>query len=250
MWRKRLIVAMLLVFIASLAIFLYPTVNGAVLDKEMREAAESVAERIEKAREKAREEAQGGGAIEQPTLYPEAERRIYAELWDAMTAYNETIWEQRQKGLCDPWAYEQPSFTLGEYGLEGEAFGVLTIPALDLAMPLYLGATEEHMAIGAAHLTQTSLPIGGINTNCVIAGHCGWRGATYFRHLTDLQIGDPVYVLNLWETLEYVVTETRILDPDDISEILIRPGRDMLTLFTCYGRSGKQRYAVYCERVQ
>ena len=33
-------------------------------------------------------------------------------------------------------------------------------------------------------LSQTSLPIGGPNTNCVIAGHRGWGGAPYFRYLT------------------------------------------------------------------
>lgn len=242
MIRKRLIVVMLLVFAISLATCFYPKINGAIMDGNMEETVRSITERIEKARQ----EYETG--IDLSHEWSDEIPRYNEALWDAMVAYNETIWEQKQSGLSDPWAYQQSSFALEEYGLEGEAFGVLTIPALDLAMPLYLGASEEHMAAGAAHLTQTSLPIGGINTNCVIAGHCGWRGATYFRHLTDLQPGDKVYVLNLWETLTYTVTETRVIDPDDITEILIRPGKDMLTLFTCYGRSGSRRFTVFCER--
>ena len=106
------------------------------------------------------------------------------------------------------------------------------------------------MAAGAAHLSQTSLPIGGNNTNCVIAGHRGWRGASYFRYVTDLQPGDKVYITNLWETLAYTVTETKIIKPNEIEKILIQPGRDMVTLLTChpYASGGKQRYVVYCER--
>ena len=115
---------------------------------------------------------------------------------------------------------------------------------------IYLGATELHMAAGAAHLSQTSLPIGGMDTNCVIAGHRGYNGARYFRNLDKLHVGDLVTVTNLWETLRYRVCEIRIIDPSDVDEILIQPGRELLTLLTChpYASGGRQRYVVYCER--
>lgn len=245
LWRKIIILIMLLLFLAGLILFLYPHIQGAVTDRYMKERAREVLERIESEETQPEEET----STKTETL-PEVIQRDHAKLWEAMTAYNETIWEQRQSGLCDPWAYEQPSFTLGDYGLEDEAFGVLTIPAIDLEMPVYLGAGYDHMAAGAAHLSQTSLPIGGDNTNCVIAGHRGWGGASYFRYVTDLLPGDTVYITNLWETLAYTVTETKIIDPNDVEDILIQPGRDMLTLLTChpYASGGKQRYVVYCER--
>lgn len=117
-------------------------------------------------------------------------------------------------------------------------------------MPIYLGASDDHLAAGAAQLSQTSLPIGGTNTNCVIAGHRGWRGADYFRYVPDLQIGDEIIITNLWETLTYTVVETDIIAPNDVDKILIQEGKDMLTLITChpYASGGKQRYVVYCER--
>lgn len=101
-------------------------------------------------------------------------------------------------------------------------------------MPIYLGATEQHMANGAAHLSQTSLPIGGENTNCVIAGHRGYNGASYFRYIDKLNVGDLVSVTNLWETLTYRVCEIKIIDPHDVTEILIQPRRELLTLLTCH----------------
>ncbi len=247
MWRKIIIFLMLLIFAAGLAVFLYPYIQGAIVDHQIKERAEEVLEWIESEKP---EPSETETASPDDKIPLEAVPRDHLELWEAMLTYNESIWEQRQSGLCDPWAYEQPSFTLGDYGLADEAIGVLTIPAIDLEMSLYLGADYDHMAAGAAHLSQTSLPIGGSNTNCVIAGHRGWGGASYFRYVTDLQPGDMVYVTNLWETLAYTVTETKIINPNEIEEILIQPGRDMVTLLTChpYASGGKQRYVVYCER--
>ena len=119
-------------------------------------------------------------------------------------------------------------------------------------MPLYLGATTQHLAAGAAHLSQTSLPIGGNNTNCVIAGHRGYNGATYFRYITDLQPGDKIFITNIWETLTYEVCEIKIIKPYEVNEIHIQEGRDLLTLLTChpYGSGGKYRYLVFCQRTQ
>lgn len=139
---------------------------------------------------------------------------------------------------------------LSAYGIENEVFGVIQIPKLGLKLPIYLGATAAHTDKGAAHLSQTSLPIGGKNTNCVLAGHRGWEGADYFRYITELKPGDKITITNLWETLTYTVTETKIIYPNEIEEILIQEDRDMLTLLTChpYASGGRQRYLVFCDR--
>lgn len=100
-------------------------------------------------------------------------------------------------------------------------------------------------------LGNTSAPIGGDNTNCVIAGHRGWKGADYFRHIDKLTVGDEVVITTLWETLTYTVADIQIIQPHEIERIKIQQGRDLLTLLTChpYASGGKQRYVVYCERV-
>ncbi len=179
------------------------------------------------------------------------ETRLYQQLWEDMNAYNAAIYEAGQTGLSDETAYEVPSFTLADYGLDSEIFGVITIPSLDIEMPIYLGAGYQHMVDGAAHMSQTSLPIGGDNTNCVIAGHRGWRGAAFFLHITELEVGDEVFITNLWETLSYRVVEIQIIDPNDIDAILIQEGRELLTLLTCYrvASGAKLRYLVVCERI-
>ena len=117
-------------------------------------------------------------------------------------------------------------------------------------MPVYFGASDSHLAAGAAVLGNTSAPIGGMSTNCVIAGHRGWYGTDYFRHIDRLQVDDTVTITNLWETLTYTVVGIQIIQPHEVNRIKIQPGRDLLTLITChpYASGGRQRLVVYCER--
>lgn len=182
---------------------------------------------------------------------PTEETRAYAELWEEMCSYNEKIHDEQQALLSSRAALQKTDFQLRDYGRNDEVFAVLNIPKINLDMPVYLGATDQNLANGAAHLSQTSLPIGGENTNCVIAGHRGWNGAYYFRYVPDLRKGDVVTLQNLWETLSYQVVETKIIAPSDVDAIRIQEGRELLTLLTChpYASGGKQRFLVICERV-
>lgn len=177
----------------------------------------------------------------------EPEQR-YTELLEALQEYNRQLYTEKQCNLTDLEACETPAADLTAYGIEDEIIGVLEIPAMELTMPVYLGASDTHLAAGAAVLGNTSAPIGGANTNCVIACHRGWRGADYFRHIDRLQVGDTVTLTNLWKTLTYTVADIQIIQPHEVEKIKIQPNRDLLTLLTChpYASGGRQRYVVYC----
>ena len=173
------------------------------------------------------------------------------ELLAALQEYNRQLYAEKQCNLTDLEACEEPAADLTTYGIEDEIIGVLEIPAMELTMPVYLGASDAHLAAGAAVLGNTSAPIGGDNTNCVIAGHRGWRGADYFRHIDKLAVGDTVRLTNLWETLTYTVADIQIIQPHQIERIKIQSNRDLLTLLTChpYASGGRERYVVYCEKL-
>ena len=175
----------------------------------------------------------------------------YPELLAALQEYNRQLYAEKQSSLIDLEACEEPAADLTAYGIEDEIIGVLEIPAMELTMPVYLGASDAHLAAGATVLGSTSAPIGGDNTNSVIAGHRGWRGADYFRHIDRLQAGDTVQVTNLWETLTYTVADIQIIQPHEVEKIKIQPNRDLLTLLTChpYASGGRERYVVYCEKL-
>ncbi len=174
-----------------------------------------------------------------------------ADLARAVDEYNAGLDANGQSGLCDAWSYTEPSFDLGTWGLKDGVYGRLRIPGASIDMPVYLGATEQHLLDGAAHLTQTSLPMrhrDGISTAAVLAGHRGYRANSYFNNIVNLAEGAEVRFDSPWETLEYRVAETRVIDPADIDSVKIQPGRDLLILVTCHPLyKNYQRFVVYCE---
>ncbi len=246
--KQILVFLFTLLFLIGLGIFLYPTVNRLWVDIKMEAESNSFYDALENAVSPN----DNGQTTDIPDTTDATEELLYPELLEEMQAYNRQLYLDGQKDLNSTQAYTRPSFVLSDYGLDTEVFAVISIPKLELAIPVYLGATNQHLSDGAAVLGQTSIPIGGANTNAVIAGHRGWKGADYFRYITELEPGDTVTVTNLWETLTYEVIETQIIEPYEVDKILIRPGEDLLTLLTChpYASGGRQRYLVFCDRIQ
>ena len=244
--RKRqavLLLLCILLLLSGLGLLLYPSVNAWLEEGRIHQSVEGFRDAVETAQQPTLP----GPSVTTPTEEPVIP---YPELLQAMQEYNKSIFANGQADLCDPWSYQAPVFDLAEYGIEDGIVGILSIPKMDLELPIYLGATAEHLAGGAAQLSQTSMPIGGSNTNCVLAGHRGWYGALFFRHIELLEIGDEIMITNLWETLTYTVSEIKVIEPSDIAAVLIQPGRDLVTLLTChpYGSGGRYRYLVFCER--
>ena len=228
-------------FFGGLCSFLYPTINGARLEKQASQAAESFIEAFVIPIEQPRPESPV--VSEAPVKYP--------ELFSTMDEYNCRLADEQKELLARPEAYEAAALNMVDYGVEGSVAAVLSIPTLGIEMPVYLGANHENMASGAAVLGGTSLPIGGADTNSVIAGHRGWNGASYFLNIDQLRAGDAVSVTNLWGTLDYTVSEIRVIEPDNVDEIYIQPGRELLTLMTCHppATGGRFRLLVICERI-
>lgn len=225
--RKTALLLAALLAVAGICVMLWPTFTGSRLESHAEEAAQTFLE----------------------------ERKLeqqYPELLADLQKYNRQLYAEKQCNLTDLEACEAPAADLVAYGIEDEIIGVLEIPAMELTMPVYLGASDAHLAAGTAVLGNTSAPIGGDNTNCVIAGHRGWKGADYFRHIDRLAVGDEVRITNLWETLTYTVADIQIIQPHEVDKIKIQPSRDLLTLVTChpYASGGKQRYVVCCERTE
>ena len=225
--RKTALLLAALLAVAGICVMLWPTFTGSRLESHAEEAAQTFLE----------------------------ERKLeqqYPELLADLQKYNRQLYAEKQCNLTDLEACEAPAADLVAYGIEDEIMGVLEIPAMELTMPVYLGASDAHLAAGAAVLGSTSVPIGGDSSNCVIAGHRGWRGADYFRHIDHLQVGDTVTLTNLWETLTYTVADIQIIKPHEVEKIKIQPNRELVTLLTChpYASGGRQRYVVYCERIE
>ena len=236
-WELFWMVVLITAAMASAALALNPLIYKAERTRQIRHDVKQFSRSVEEIQEEAEQK-------EEPMPYE--------ELYRSIQTYNEWLVTISQGNLTNRVSTEIVPITMTDYGLPDEVFGVLRIPAMDLEMPIYLGANYDNLANGAAVLTQTSIPIGGENTNAVIAGHRGWNGYPYFLDIENLQVGDLIFIKNVWEELTYQVKTIRIVYPDDIDAILIQPGKDMVTLMTCHppNTGGRYRYLVYCERVK
>lgn len=252
MKRKVLIALAGLFFFGGLGMLLYPTVRTAAF----RQAEKSAIRQFEAYRAEEKTEA---GQVEDapedlsqlatgPDDTPAEETpKSFPELWEACVRYNMLLPESQGSGLTAQ-SMTVPALDPTEYGWEQEVFACLSIPSADIETPLYLGADRSNLNRGGTILGQTSLPIGGESTHCVVGGHRTWNGILHpFVSLEQVQIGDLVYVTNPWETLTYCVVATETISPNDLEQIRIQPGKDLLSIFTCT-YPNTRRVLVTCER--
>jgi sortase A len=110
----------------------------------------------------------------------------------------------------------------------------IVIPAIGVDAPVVLAPLPpndwEHLKKGAAHYVSTANP--GERGNCVIAGHNDIYGEV-FRDLPDLKVGDEVHVQTQSTTYTYIVQQTRIVEPTEVS-VMDATSTPVLTLISCY----------------
>ena len=127
-------------------------------------------------------------------------------------------------------------------------FGSIRIPKLGIELPIFTGSTNANLNRGVAHLEGTSLPVGGKSTHSVLCGHSGNVTNEWFTHIGELTEGDLFYIRTRDQTLTYKVIAKKTIDPNDISELVIRPEEDLVTLLTC-AQGGRMRLIVTGERI-
>ena len=112
--------------------------------------------------------------------------------------------------------------------------GYIEIPKIGVMLPIAHGTKSDELDYEAGHMYGTSVPVGGTDTNAVIAGHTGLPNAKLFTDLTDLTEGDEFYIHVLGEVHVYTVTAVHTVLPDDEMPYLqVVKGQDLVTLYTC-----------------
>ena len=152
----------------------------------------------------------------------------------AAQEYNATL----LSGAYKPYTKEALSQAAEGYNdllnIRGDGImGYIEIPKLGVELPVFHGTEEETLDRGLGHLLGSSLPVGGIGTHCVIAGHSGLAGQRMFSDLEKLKIMDVFYLKVLNETMAYAVVDINTVLPEDTSKLTVDPHGDHVTLVTC-----------------
>ena len=249
MRRKLLTVVAVILLAAGLSLILFPPVSNTV----GTQIAKSEIEKFDKQIENAVEDETFEDAIKKGEIddegYPidSSGNRLYQD----SNAYNNNLKDNQCSLLVDETSYVNPVLNLADYGIYSGIYGYVSAPTIGMKLPIYLGANESNMSYGAAHLTYTSLPLGGESTNCVLAGHTGYIGRIFFDNIRKLNKGDTVELTNYWYTMTYKVIDTKVCKATQSEAVFINSGKDLLTMLTCIsdGAGGFNRYYVICARI-
>ncbi|KQQ65169.1 class C sortase [Microbacterium sp. Leaf320] len=131
-----------------------------------------------------------------------------------------------------------------------DAMARVSIPKIDVDLPIFHGTSEETLSRGVGHLYGSSLPVGGAGTHSVLTGHNGFVQATLFDDIDELVEGDVIVVTTLGEDLYYEVDQTTTVLPDDTEALRQVPGKDYITLVTCTPTGvNTHRLLVRAERI-
>ncbi len=130
--------------------------------------------------------------------------------------------------------------------------GYIEIPSIDVYLPVYDNTEAETLDVGIGHVIETSLPVGGNGTHCLLTGHSGLTTQKMFTDLTELTEGDKFYLYVLGDTLSYQVYDTEEVLPSEVNDsIKYDDNKDLCTLMTCTPIGvNTHRLLVHARRVE
>lgn len=149
--------------------------------------------------------------------------------------YNQKVSGEKEVNITledDYENYEQYYNTVDINGL----IGYISIPKINIYLPIYHGVSNSTLSKGIGHLKETSLPYGGESTHAALAGHTGLSKQKMFDDIDKLVEGDEFQIYILDKVLTYKVDKISVVDPNDVSQIQVEEGKDYVTLITCTPR--------------
>jgi len=148
---------------------------------------------------------------------PKGEDAVHSAAGEAGPHINFTLWsEKRSRAYLESLVAktDRPS-------------GVLRIPSLGIEVPVFDGTGDLTLDRGVGRIVGSARI--GTAGNTALAGH---RDG-FFRGLKDISIGAHVELVTPDRIIHYLVEQTEVVAPDDVS-VLTSRGSPSLTLVTCF----------------
>ena len=132
----------------------------------------------------------------------------------------------------------------------GKKYATLSIPSIELKLPLYYGDSLKILKYGAGHNAGTYFP--GEGGSIIVAAH---NTASFFKRLEEVKVDDEITIETSYGTFKYKVDSFKVVKETDLSAFPIQTERELLILYTCYPMNRSvigrrtERYVVYAYRV-
>lgn len=129
-------------------------------------------------------------------------------------------------------------------GRMNNAIGVISIPSVSLEEPILYGTTNENLMLGATTMKPDQKMGRG---NYTLAGHSHPTRNILFQPIRDVKDGDLIYVTDKNKVYTYKVTNKKVVMPDKIEVLDDVPGKELVTLVSCFSDDGSDRVIVTGE---
>lgn len=157
---------------------------------------------------------------------------------------------KKTKGTYDFQSIKEVSMSdvLKAHNIKDKPIGKISIPAVDLKLPLFQGLDNEDMTVGACTMKSGQI-MGGMN-NYAIAGHHMKDPHVLFSPLAKIKVNDKIYLTDTEKVYIYQVSNKMTVNKSDTSVINDVPGERMITLVTCAsGNPGEENRIIVQGRL-
>lgn len=159
---------------------------------------------------------------------------VLAELQKRMIKKNEQLASNEAMPEADSFSKKKKNDQKSQKSyIESHTVGVLTIPKINVNLPIFDQTTMKLLEKGACLLEGTSYPIGGKSTHAVLSSHRGLSQAKLFTNLPQLKIKDHFYIEINGQYLAYQVDQIKTVEPTETEALQIQEDQDLVTLVTC-----------------
>ena len=127
----------------------------------------------------------------------------------------------------------------------GDEIGIIEIKSVNLKNVIVESTDKSYLNHHVCHFENTAMP--GEYGNFALAGH----SSTYyynqvFNELHKVKIGDEIIIKTINDEFTYTITETIVVESDEIDVLDQDMSKKEITLVTCTN-GGKQRFIVKGE---
>lgn len=158
---------------------------------------------------------------------------VMAKIQENMTKKNQQLAKEGGNSGADPFTKKKEPVKKDRTYFEKHTIGILTIPKINVNLPIFDQTTLKLLEKGACLLEGTSYPIGGKSTHAVLSSHRGLSQAKLFTNLPQLKIKDHFYIEINGQYLAYQVDQIKTVEPTETEALQIQEDQDLVTLVTC-----------------
>ena len=158
---------------------------------------------------------------------------VMAKIQKDMTKKNQQLAKKGGNPGADPFTKKKEPAKKDRTYFEKHTIGILTIPKINVNLPIFDQTTMKLLEKGACLLEGTSYPIGGKSTHAVLSSHRGLSQAKLFTNLPQLKIKDHFYIEINGQYLAYQVDQIKTVEPTETEALQIQEDQDLVTLVTC-----------------